>query len=179
MITLAGDVGFHTEKFFRASFKNQGFTDKIFIPWKKKKGGKKTRSFGDGGKIAGKAILVKSGNMRRQVYRTQSSQGQNFVLEFGNTVPYFKVHNDGFKGTVTIPEHTRRLFTKVKTKFVTKKGKTQNTTVKTQKAVVKVSSHSRKMDIPRRRVIGPSVVLSKEIETMMAKTGNKLLTGKK
>jgi phage gpG-like protein len=176
IIALAGEVGLKAEQFFRESFRRQGFIDKIFIPWKKRQGGKATRKFGDGGKISGGAILVKTGNLRRSVYRTQASLGDGSVaITFGNQVPYAAAHNDGFKGTVNIGQHSRRLFTKVKTKMLTKSGKTRNKTDKVQKSVTTVQAHTRAMNLPRRRFIGPSQELNLMVEKMLTQTGNQLL----
>lgn len=36
LIQKAGAIGLMAEKFFRQSFRDQGFTDKVFIPWKKR-----------------------------------------------------------------------------------------------------------------------------------------------
>lgn len=85
-------------------------------------------------------------------------------------MPYAAVHNDGFKGPVAVSEYSRRLFSKQKTQYVDKSGKTRNTTVKTQKTVVKVKAHTRKMNIPRRRFMGESLVLSGMIEELLTES---------
>lgn len=177
LLLLAGEVGLKAEQFFRESFRRQGFIDKIFIPWKKRSGDKSTRRFGDGGKISGRAILVKSGNLRRSIYRTQATLSNGSVaITFGSTVPYAAVHNDGFKGAVSVAQHSRRLFTKVRTKMLTKKGQLRNKTDKLQKGVITVRAHTRYMNIPRRRFIGPSQQLNLMVEKMLTQAGNKLFS---
>jgi phage gpG-like protein len=179
LISLVGEVGLKAEQFFRESFRRQGYIDKIFIPWKKRQGGKATRQFGDGGNILGGATLIKSGNLRRSIYRTEATMGDGSMsITFGNQVPYAAAHNNGFKGTVNIGQHNRRLFTKVKTKLLTKSGKTRNKTDKVQKGVTSVQAHTRKMNLPRRRFIGPSQELNLMVEKMLIKTGNQLLNNK-
>lgn len=167
---IAGDVRVHATTFFRNSFREQGFTRKSFIKWQKRTSDKP--------KDMGRAILVKSGNLRRSIYSTSTKTGDNFELEFGNKVPYAAIHNDGFRGTVRVSEHARRLFTKEKTKFVTKTGKVRNTTVKTVRTAVRVSSHGRNLNMPRRRFIGPSDTLNTQIIQIINKAALRfLLTG--
>lgn len=170
MKKIAGDVRVHATTFFRNSFREQGFTRKFFIKWQKRASDKP--------KDFGRAILVKSGNLRRSIYSTSSKVGDNFELEFGNKVPYAAVHNDGFRGTIRVSEHGRRLFSKEKTKYLTKKGKVRNATVKTVRTAVKVNAHNRNLNMPRRRFIGPSITLDSQIIEIINKAALRfLLTG--
>jgi phage gpG-like protein len=63
------------------NFRKQGFNDRVVQPWKPRKGGKDP----------GRAILVKSGRMRRDF-----SQNVSFTrIETVNNAPYSKRHNNG------------------------------------------------------------------------------------
>ena len=72
--------------FFKDSFYNQGFTDITLEPWAKRKD-----------IDPGRGILTQTANLRESIRVMQSSP---LLIEFGTSVPYAAVHNNG--GTVTI-----------------------------------------------------------------------------
>ena len=74
------------------------------------------------------------------------------VISAGNSkVPYARVHNEGFTGSVVVPAHDRR----------TKKGKGKT---------VQVKAHKRMMRIPQRQFLGacPELerILKREAEAL-------------
>jgi len=125
---------------FDENFANGGFTDKIFIRWKPRKNdtANRGRRLGDGGQQQGRAILVKSGRLRRSLRIAYALPSQLRLVAGNQDVPYAGIHNDGGKltGTVQVRSFERSI-----------KGKQQT-----------VQAHSRSLNItmPRRRFIGSS-----------------------
>lgn len=74
-------LGNEAVNFFKKSFKNQGWEDKNLVKWKKRK-----NNFD-----AGRAILVKSGDLRRSIVK---NVGIKRVV-ISTNVPYAKKHNYG------------------------------------------------------------------------------------
>lgn len=145
--------------FTKSRFREQAWIDSYMQPWKRRKSnGKKDR---------GRAILVKSGRMRRspRVIRTG-----NMSVTIGSDVPYYKVHNDGFRGIVTVKVHRRKKFKKsqVETTKLTKKGKPRKKQVITIVGEINVKSHQRRMNIPRRRSMGVSAYQTQAINRMIS-----------
>lgn len=109
-------MGVESNKHFVKSFREQGFTDSSFEPWKRRRkkdsrrGGltqtvkffdtdlQETYSFkrrkADVASVKNRAILVKSGNLRRSI--KWRKYGKNAVINYSN-LPYAKVHNDGLR----------------------------------------------------------------------------------
>lgn len=139
---------------FDKSFRNQGFTDTTLQPWKKTKSGKANR-FGR----PSQGILIGRGRLRRGT-RMAAVTYNSVIIE--NAVEYGVVHNDGFKGTVRVPEHTR------KQTFRYKYGNKKRTETRT----VTVSAHTRKMNMPRRRFMGNSRMLTQTIRQMIVREIN-------
>lgn len=145
---------------FDKSFKNQGFTDSSLQPWRKTQSGK-TNTFG---RRPSQSILIKSGRLRRGTRR--ATVNSRFV-RIVNDVPYAEVHNEGFKGTVKVPAHTRDVKTfsyNIKTRSRNKKP--------VGKREVPVRLHTRKMNMPRRRFMGKSRMMNADIEKMIIKEVN-------
>lgn len=81
--------------FFKDTFRNQGFTDKTFVPWEPRKG-ERSRFTADGEKIRFKKkdpesrnVLIKSGALRRSITRIPG------VIGVRSALPYSAVHNEG------------------------------------------------------------------------------------
>lgn len=151
---------------FDENFDNGGFTDKIFIRWKPRKNdtANKGRRLGDGGKQSGRAILIKSGRLRRSLrVGNITTKAVRFVA--GNQdVPYAGIHNEGGKitGTVSVSAHSRRLFMEDEVSGASaKKAKF----VKVHTGTVQVKAHSREVNttMPRRRFLGSSAKLMDRI----------------
>lgn len=104
----------------------------------------------------GRALLVDSGRLRRSI-RIMSKTAYSVTI--GSDVPYAKAHNEGFKGSVSqqVSAHTRRK--------TVKQGKARKVVGTSQ-----VSAHSRtvKQNIPRRKFIGQSPYLTKQIERLIS-----------
>ncbi|MBY0244993.1 MAG: phage virion morphogenesis protein [Sphingobacteriaceae bacterium] len=137
-------------RFINGNFRAGGFQGATFKKWKKSKG----------------TTLVKTGALRAANYYT-TQPGQ---VTLKNATPYAKIHNEGFKGTISIKAHTRNSYGKVsiKTGKFNKNG-TERTKTMTQKTgESNVKAHTRKVDIPQRQFMpvqpNDSPVLNNAIE---------------
>ena len=128
-------------RFVNGNFRAQGWQGKSFQRWKaiKRKG----------------TILVKKGALRRGTYYTT----QPGTAHVKNNVKYAAVHNRGFKGTVNIKTHNRKIYqgTKVGTGKFTKTGKEKTKTIHTVKNIATVKAHTRKMNIAKRQFMPDSI----------------------
>lgn len=138
-------LGVEAVEFFDNSFKSQGFTDATLIPWRRTKSGKNNLF-----SRKNEGILIGRGRLRRGT-RLRAVIGMR--AEVVNNVPYAAAHNEGFKGTVNIPQHLRRIKTFA---YDMKSGKRK----KTGHQDITVKAHSRRMNLPRRRFMGNSRQLS-------------------
>ncbi len=171
---LVGQVALST---FDENFDNGGFTDKVFIRWKPRKhdADNRGRRLGDGGKQAGRALLIQSGRLRRSV-RVASISSRAVRLVAGNQdVPYAGIHNDGGKitGTVSVAAHSRRLFEHDEVSGArAKKAKF----VKIHTGTSQVKAHSRTLNttIPRRRFMGASAKLLDRVGRLFFREINQL-----
>lgn len=90
-------------------------------------------------------LLVRSGALLNSVHVVSVSQ-EKVVIGAGNSkVKYAKAHNEGFSGSVVVKTHSRRM----------KGGKT-----------VRVKSHNRRMNIPRRQFMGNCPELERILKTV-------------
>ena len=129
------NVGQMAVSFVNGNFRAQGWKGSSFERWKanSRKG----------------TILVKSGSLRR---RTNFRAAMGSVTLY-NDSPYARVHNNGYKVTIQVKEHMRRRFAKVKkgTGKFTKSGKELMKRISVEAGCYKVSSFTRKVNIPRRQ----------------------------
>ncbi len=152
---------------FDENFANGGFTDKIFIRWKPRKGDTENRGrqLGDGGRQSGRAILIKSGRLRRSLRIASASAGQVRLVAGNQDVPYAGIHNEGgtITGTASVSAHSRRLF---ESDEVSKPGAKKAKYVKIHTGTVQVKAHTRKMNthIPRRQFMGNSQKLMERVD---------------
>lgn len=153
----AGDVAL---RFINGNFRASGFQGATYKKWQKSKG----------------TTLVKTGALRSATYyTTQQSQ-----VTIKNNMPYAKVHNQGFKGTINIKAHSRNTHnkTKVGTGKFNKNGSERTKTVTHKTGQNKVKAHTRKVDIPQRQFIpihaNDSPVLNNAIQREVVKDLYKL-----
>lgn len=158
--TKAGKIAL---RFVNGNFRAQGFQGRSFKKWKSNK--------------RGGTILVKTGKLRAATYYT-TQVGQATVQ---NHMPYAKVHNEGFNGTLSIKAHTRNKYSKTKigTGKFTKKGKERQKTVTMKTGQSNVKAHSRKVNIAQRQfaptTTNPSPVLNNAISREVAKDINLIM----
>lgn len=138
--------------FFKDSFRRQGWLDKRTEAWKKRSPNAKRNK--------GRAILISSGRLRNAI-RIAEKSGLRVVI--ANSTPYAAAHNEGFNGSVTVKSHTRAKYKRVSERYKTKAGNERTRTRKEQSGSYNVRSHTRKMNLPQRRFMGDSEILTKKI----------------
>lgn len=128
--------------FSKQRFRDQAWVDNSTEPWKKRAKGWAKASR----KRQGRAVLVDTGRLKRSI-RTISADANRAVI--GTDAPYAQAHNNGFRGRVS-----------QQVRGFTRKGKRG-----TQQ--VRAHSRTRSVNLPRRRFIGASDILDKQITRMM------------
>lgn len=110
-------------------------------------------------------ILVKSGALRRGF---ESEVGGDQV-KITNDVKYAPVHNEGFNGEVSVPQHTRNLFKKSGAK-------------KKKMGKVEVKAYKKKMNVPKRQFAPTndkqSPTLNKQVQEIINTTIGNILNSK-
>lgn len=157
-------VGNEAVNFFRERFHEQGWHDVAEEPWeplspntKKKKGG---------------AILIESGKLMRSIH-IESMSGLKVTVVA--SMPYAKVHNEGFEGEVTIKSHARviRRRTRVASSSIATKRRSTSNQMLTY-GTGRVKEHQRKMRIKARRFMGVSQELNLRIKMRILKHSQQL-----
>lgn len=146
------------QTFFVDSWKKQGWEDGSVSLWKNRKD--------KGKKSQGRAILVKSGKLRRAV--GQSIRLKSFDrIQLVVALPYAAVHNDGYNGMRKA--HTRARFTRTTTsQFIgLRRGKNGKLEERHTRASVfiktgEVQVRSHMMNMPKRQFMGDSATLRKK-----------------
>lgn len=91
-----------------------------------------------------KRLGVVTGRLRSNISaKVEKNNGETITATMGTNVVYGKVHEYGFKGTVNIPAF-QRVISKVFGRPIQAKS-------------IKVRAHTRKVDIPKRPFISPSI----------------------
>lgn len=78
-------------------------------------------------KLSGQVLKVQSGRLRRSINYRVTEGATGIEAKVGTNVEYARVHEFGFKGTVTVREHMRKA-----------------------KSAYKVRQHTRKVNLPER-----------------------------
>lgn len=163
--TLPRKVAAIVVDFFKGRFQRQSWIGRTTEKWAPRKGkGKKNK---------GRAILVKTGRLRRSIRAVNITEGQ---IVIGTDVPYAKIHNEGGKieGAQNVSSYTRRAHRR---KGYTRAGrKIKGTQVKQST----VKSHTRRVNrvMPRRQFMGASEALNKRVRGSIEREINQALTGK-
>lgn len=131
--TLPAIVGEEAVNFSLESFDQQAWSGDRQEPWKKRKNPTKWGKPDE----TDRALLIKTGALRRSIRITRLDENTVFVGAGGKDIPYAKAHNYGFRGTV---KQNVRAFTRKM-----KNGKIQQ-----------VKAHDRviNQNLPQRRFIG-------------------------
>ena len=125
---------------FHENFRRKAFFDQ---PWKPRKesGWKSSRRKSPRG-----TLLVATGKLRRSLKAQTTASG---VL-FTSVMPYASMHNEGFSGEVTVPQHTRKATTAIRLV----KGKRGLQRKRVHVRAHQVRSFKRFVRIPERRFVG-------------------------
>lgn len=171
--TLPTLLANQAQTFFVDSWKKQGWDDGTVDRWPKRQD--------TGKKSQGRAILVKSGKLRRAV--GQSIRLKSFEkIQLVVALPYAAVHNDGYNGMVR--SHTRARFSKSTTsQFIglrqNKKGQLKEhhrrTTIYIQTGEVNVKAHT--MNMPKRQFMGDSATLRRKQKELIEQNIDKVWQG--
>lgn len=154
IVTIAGVEGV---KHFKKSFTDQGFTDAGLQKWP----GRKRNT------DPGRAILVKTGRLRRGVRVLSKTDKTVKVGVDLNEVPYAQYHNDG--GNFAVKAHRRR-----NSRYDVFNASTRR---KSASGLNIVAGHTRK--VPKRQFVGDSKQLTDKIEKQVARRMKTLLTNNK
>lgn len=145
--TLAGGmaVQYSREAFRKATWDGQ--------PWPDRKKDK-AWSDGDRSERPNRALLIKTGRLRRSVRQLYARPGE---VSIGTDVPYAAIHNDG--GTIRGPQRVRAHLKR------SKRGKQYM-----------VKSHLRTVNIaiPKRQFLGDSREFSQKITTLLEKKSREI-----
>ena len=167
---LPQQIGMLAVNFSKQRFVAQAWHDTAVEPWEKRKrprrGGKKRQQG---------AVLVDSGRLKRSIRIVAVTPTS---VTIGTDVPYAQIHNDGYKGTQQVKAHTENVKGHTenvkehkrnqKVKYKNGKTKTKIVNVKAHIRHVKahirhVKAHPRNMNMPRRRFLGESAELERQI----------------
>jgi phage gpG-like protein len=132
---------------FDNSFARQGFEGGVYLPWQKLKQTKKNK---------GKAILIKSGRLRRSI-KGKITPGK---VIFSTDVPYAKIHNEG--GTIQ-RNAMSRLYIQNRTKRGKNKGRFKRGTTSGRG----YTTGAYTIKIPKRQFMGASSKLNRDIKEMI------------
>lgn len=139
-------MGTEAQNHFKTSFRNQGFTDNGLETWQKRK---RTR----GGE--GRAILVKSGTLRRSLRKVRKGALSVSII---SNLPYATIHNEG--GIIEKKARTHILSFNSKGKFQRQRTEKQRSkTSYMQKAHI----GAYKIKIPKRQFVGYSETLHRRL----------------
>jgi phage gpG-like protein len=145
--------------FTKERFRAQNWVGATTMPWKKRKQQRK--------RDAGRAILVKSARLKRDVHKILVDSNKAIIGTSKLTGAYARAHNEGYQGNVTVKEHKRHVYTKIKEKYTTRGGAERTRSRKTianGTPDIVVKSHQRKMKIPMRKFLGASPVMDVQIQ---------------
>ena len=173
------DVGNTAKVFFVESFRKQGFDDKTVQKWKPRKRTSYTTKSGKVVDDTTRAILVKTGDLRRSIIRNPANRAA-LSIKISTDLAYAKIHNDGgtinkagFAGLMYYREVATNLATrKTLKRFASTKGKKANRA--THAMEVNVGAYSIKM--PKRQFMGDSYNLNEKVKAVIVKRLDKLFT---
>ena len=149
--------------FFKRRFVEQNWIDNATESWKRRKQ--------RGRKRDSRATLTKTGRLRRSIRKGKVTP-EYAIIE--TDVPYARIHNEGFRGTVHVKVHKRRRYKVNKYKegtgvysVKTRKERQRTRSVKEVNNTHWVQSHTRRVNMPRRQFMGNSAQLNRQISRMM------------
>ena len=153
---LPEQIGMLAVNFSKQRFVEQNWHDtspEAWEPRRRLRRGGKRRQNG--------AILVDSGRLKRSI-RVISVTPTSVTI--GTDVPYAQIHNDGFNGSQSVRAHKENVKAhRRKQKVKGKNGKWKTKTVTVKAHTRKIGAHTRNMKMPRRRFLGESAELERQI----------------
>jgi phage gpG-like protein len=143
-------IAMSTENFFKRNFQVQGFVDQPFKKWPERKNPKDK----------GRAILVKSGKLRRAIKPLKITE-KVVVVGVGEHIPYAALHNSG--GKIKVTPKMRRFFW---AKYMETQDEYYKSLALTKKQY---------LTMPKRQFIGESKALYVALDRMIARQLEKAL----
>lgn len=176
------EIGNTAKVFFVDNFRKQGFDDKSVQKWKKRKlserkGRGSTKSAAELGTVrsvkAGRAILVKTGDLRRSIIRNPANRAA-LSVKISTDLPYAKIHNQGGNVVQYVKPHRR--FVNQGDKIGTGVYNVKSRREKQQAIKIKqdVKGFSRKLKMPKRQFMGDSYNLNEKIKKVIIKRLDKV-----
>jgi phage gpG-like protein len=170
------EIGNTAKNFFVENFRKQGFDDKPVEKWEaRKKKTYRTKS----GKVVDdttRAILVKTGDLRRSIIRVPNRSALNVKIQ--TDLPYAKIHNDGgtinregFKGLMYYREVATNLATRK-----TQKRFARTTGMKSRRAThaMEINVGAYTINMPKRQFMGDSYNLNEQVKKVIVKRLDKI-----
>lgn len=157
--------------FVNQRFREQAWADNYTKPWKARKADRSRKR----ANRRRRALLVKTGRLKRSIRKISANSE---LVEIGTDVEYAQVHNQGFRGVVNIPAHTRHRYNKQKETYTTRTGRQRTRTTRKideDTGPINVRAHRRRMNVPRRQYIGVSALLNRQLERMITAEYMKIL----
>lgn len=153
---LPQQIGTLAVNFSKQRFVEQNWHDTAPEPWTPRRHlrrGCKRRQNG--------AILVDSGRLKRSIRIVAVTPTS---VTIGTDVPYAQIHNDGANSLQAVKAHKKHIRSfRRKQKIRYKDGKVKVKTVTVRAHTRKSEAHIRLMKMPRRRFLGSSAELEKQI----------------
>lgn len=172
------EVGNTAKNHFVLNFRKQGFDDKVVEKWKKRekaerKGRGSKKSAAELGTVrsvkAGRAILVKTGDLRRSIIRNPANRAA-LSVKISTDLDYAKIHNEG--GVINKSEQTGRILSFNKRgRFAKQKTEKQRAKTSYQQ---KVTIGAHQIKIPKRQFIGDSYNLNEKVKQLLNKRLDKV-----
>jgi phage gpG-like protein len=162
-------VGQTAVDWYKDSFKNQGFTDNVLVPWKPRRG------------AAGRdKTLVHTANLRDSL-RYRAVGNTVVVFTGGESADYARIHNRG--GTIAVTPRMRRFFWAMHAKAGggVRSGRSSTRLSRANQAQAQAAikwkrmALSKKITIPKRQFIGESAGLRRRISTRIVSRFNQIL----
>ena len=107
------------------------------------------------GKLSDDVLKVRTGRLRRSITAKFEGAGTGtFRALVGTNVKYARVHELGFQGSVTVPQHSVKSFQRMQKKAF---GKDMKNPRMVNVRAHEVKSHAMKMNMPARPFLKPSL----------------------
>ena len=105
-------------------------------------------------KLSDDVLHVRTGRLRRSITYRMEQHGETFQAQVGTNVKYARAHELGFSGSVNVPQHTVKEFSRMQSVAFGRPMK-EPRKVNVREHVVK--AHAMKMNIPAKPFLKPSL----------------------
>lgn len=166
-------VAIEAKIFFKDCFREGGFTDRSFQPWRERVS-----------PLGGKKILIGKGNTENLMQSIRTLEQSRAQVRTGTDLPYAEIHNEG--GTITVTPAMKKFWWAKYYEFAGKRKTLKNgaqSASKANKAVNAKAQYCRnmalmkvgaKIKIPRRQFIGESQTLMRQLDKWLVEQIEKL-----